>query len=443
MPCSSHKDHRAIAVDASFHPIGTLGRRANEREALSQVSRRLTKMQSKAGEAANHSGIAGVIFLSLLPSFLYALFRFSIGVALPEIGGEFNLDSGQAGILVSISLAAATATTGLAGYLSDRLGEKRVITGGLFLYSAGLLGILVSARYDLFLALVVLNGLGSGLMLTPTYSVIGRLVPRSRGIWTGALSGVYNIGGFVGPVLTSALLATFGWRTPFAIMGGAGIVVAVLALFLLRVPPPNVRAKSSSATLSFNSSRLSFLRQRNIVIIGAAMFLADLAFLALISWAPTFMLNQLSMPPEQVGFFFGLAIAAGGLGVMSMGYLFDRIGGKRATLLAAGMSAGLSFLFLVSPGGSWLAIAFLIFAGFAANSFWSLLSALAQVNVDQSQIGTATGVIQNIGFVGAMIGPVIAGSLLSNYPISSALIVTVSLPYLIYTLLVIFYKPPK
>lgn len=387
-----------------------------------------------------HRAIAGAILLSLLPSFLYALFRFSIGVALPDIANEFQLGSGQAGAMVSISLAAATATTGLAGYLSDRLGEKHVMTCGLLLYSVGLLGILASHGYEPFLALVVLNGLGSGLMLPPTYSLVGRSLPRSRGIGTGAISGLYNVGGFVGPVVTSTLLATYGWRTPFALMGCAGIVVAILVVSSLRVPPRDARTERSTTR---PSSRLSIFRQRNMVIIGAAMFLADLAFLTFASWAPTFMRKELSMPPEQVGFFFGLAIAIGAVGVMSMGYLFDRIGGKRTTLLAAGMSAGLTCLFLVHPGAPWLTMAFLLLAGFVTNTFWSLLSALTQVTVDEFHVGTATGIIQNIGFLGAMIGPFVAGLLVNNLPMSSALIMTVSFPYLIYALLVIIYRPPR
>jgi len=384
--------------------------------------------------------IGGIVFLSLLPSFLYALFRFSMGVALPEVAGEFRLDSGQAGALVSVSLAAATATTGLAGYLSDRLGEKRVMTTGIFLYSVGLLGIVASRSYDLFLGLVVLNGLGSGLMLPPTYSVVSRVLPRSRGVGAGAISGVYNIGGLVGPLLTSTLLIAYGWRTPFAVMGGVGVVVVMLVLFLLRVAPSYARTESSRRALS---SRLSLFRQRNMVIIGASIFFADLAFLAFISWAPTFMLKELSMPPEQVGFFFGLAIAIGGVGVLSMGYRFDRVGGKRATLVAAAVSAGLTFLFFVCPGGPLLAVTFLLLAGFVTNTFWSLLSALAQVSVNESQVGTATGIIQNIGFVGGMIGPFIAGSLATGLPISSALVMTGSLPYLIYALLILLYEPPR
>ena len=51
--------------------------------------------------------IGGIVFLSLLPSFLYALFRFSMGVALPEIAGEFRLDSGQAGG-IGLSIASSS-----------------------------------------------------------------------------------------------------------------------------------------------------------------------------------------------------------------------------------------------------------------------------------------------------------------------------------------------
>lgn len=384
--------------------------------------------------------MATAVFLSLLPSFLYALFRFSIGVALPEISSDFRLDTSQAGALLSISLAASTATTGLAGYLSDRFGEKPVMTSGILMYSTGLLGVLASQDYWVFLALIVLNGLGSGLMITPTYSVVGRIAPKSRGVGTGALSGFYNIGGFVGPVLTSMLLLSSGWRLPFGLMGGIGMVVAILVVLLLRVPSPSVRTGHSRSS---PSSGWGLFRKRNMAIVGVAMFLGDLGFLAFASWAPTFMRVELLMPPEQAGFFFGLAIAAGGVGVMSMGYLFDRIGGKRATLVAATMSVVLTFLFLLHPDGYWLSIVFLVLTGFFANSFWSLLSALAQVSVEESQLGTATGIIQNIGFVGAMVGPVIAGSLVGALPISSALIASVTLPYLIYALLMILYKSDR
>ena len=383
-------------------------------------------------------GLAFSVLLSLLPSFFYALFRFSIGVALPDVAGEFHLDSVQAGVLVSITLAAATATIALAGYLSDRFGEKLVMTTGLTMYGTGLLGVLLVYRYDFLMALLALNGLGSGLMIPPAYSVIGRLAPRSRGLAIGALSGIYNAGGLVGPVVTSALLTTAGWRTPFALIGAAAVAAATFVFFFLRAPP---RQKQSSGDSEKLGSKLTILRQRNIMIIGGGMFLADLAFLSFVSWTPTFMRQDLSMPPEQAGFFFGLAIAIGAIGVMSAGYLFDKIGGKRTVIIAGGSASALTFLFFIHPGGFPLALAFLILAGLVTNTHWSLLSTLTQVSVDESHIGTATGIIQNIGFLGAMIGPSIVGYVVARLDFSLALVTIVSVPYLVYVSLIAFYKP--
>jgi MFS family permease len=352
------------------------------------------------------------------------LFRFSIGVALPDVAGEFRLDSVQAGLLISVTLASATATIALAGYLSDRVGEKLVMTMGLATYGTGLLGILLVHRYDLFMALLVVNGLGSGLMIPPTYSVVGRLAPRSRGLAIGALGGSYNGGGLIGPVVTSALLTTAGWRTPFALMGASAVVAATLVFFFLRAPP---RLKQSSGDSEKRGSKLGILRERNITIIGAGMFLADLAFLSFVSWTPTFMRQGLSMPTEQAGFFFGLAIAIGAIGVMSAGYLFDKIGGKRTVIIAGCSASALTFLFFIHPGGFPLALVFLILAGLVANTHWTLLSTLAQVSVDESHIGTATGMIQNIGFLGAMMGPSIVGYVVARLDFSFALVIVVSL----------------
>jgi MFS family permease len=377
------------------------------------------------------------ILLSLMPSFFYALFRFSIGVALPEVAIEFSLDPVQAGLLLSVSLAATTATSGLAGYLSDKVGEKLVLTSGFLLFSAGLLAATISSRFDLFMILIAVSGLGTGLMLTPAYSIVGRILPKSRGLVIGAVSSPYNIGGLVGPVLTSALLAAAGWRIPFALIGASGMAIAILLFSALSIPTIPVPAQNP---LQPRSSKLGLLREPNIVVIGASMFLADLAFLAFVSWTPTFMRGDLSMPIELVGFWFGVAIAVGAVGVVLMGYLLDRIGGKRATMISGLTSAALTFLFFIQPTGSAAALTILVLAGFVSSTFWSLLSALAQVSVNEAQLGTATGIIQNIGFVGAVIGPSIVGSIVKGADISSALILTVSLPYLLYALLMLLYK---
>ena len=155
------------------------------------------------------------------------------------------------------------------------------------------------------------------------------------------------------------------------------------------------------------------------------------------------MRRDLSMPPESAGFWFGLAVASGAVGVLLMGYLFDRIGGKRATIIGGSTSAALTFLFFIQRTGSAATLAILVLALLVSTTFWSMLSALTQLSVDQGQLGTATGLVQSIGFVGAVIGPSIVGSLAKGGDISSPLIWTVSLPYFLYALLMLFYKQKR
>lgn len=379
---------------------------------------------------------AVIIGVTLLPVFFYALFRFSIGLVLPEVVNEFELDSLRAGLVLSASLGATTATTGLAGFLSDKFGERLVLFAGLLLYAVSLGAAMLAPTFEVFTIFMVANGLGSGLMLTPTYSVIGAIMPRSRGIGIGAISGVYNIGGFVGPAMTSFLLTAYGWKLPFSIFAITSLGAAFLLLFLLRIP----RRIKPSRDSAGGREGLSFLFRRNTLVVAASMFLADLAFLAFISWAPTFMRANLNIPAETTGLSFGFAILIGALGVMSMGYVFDKAGGKKTTILCGAASAALTFAFFIQPSGSIATLAILLLTGFITNTFWSLLSALSQVGVEEHQLGTVTGFVQNIAFIGAAIGPSLVGAIVSATVLSEAMILAVSVPYLIYTMLMFLYK---
>jgi MFS family permease len=376
------------------------------------------------------------IAVSLIPVFVYALFRFSIGLVLPELAQEFQLNSIQAGILVSANLAATTATTGLAGYLADRVGERTVLFAGSVMYAAGLGMAMIVPDFQLFLIFIVVNGLGSGFMLTPTYVVVGSLMPKSRGLGIGAISGLYNLGGFVGPAVTSFLLAAYGWKLPFGLFSIVAVCSGLLILATLRTQ----RRISSTTRGSRGLQRFSFLVRRNAIVVATSMFLADMAFLAFISWTPTFMRVELDMSPQATGVTFGAAILLGGVGVISMGYLFDRVGGKVAAILCGSLSALLTLTFFLQSEPSLLPIVVLLLAGLITNTFWSLLSALAQVGVEEHELGTVTGTIQNIGFLGAIVGPTIVGTIVSAAPLSLALIISVSLPFFVYAALMLFYR---
>jgi MFS family permease len=366
-----------------------------------------------------------VFVLAIAPLFLYGLFRLSLGLVLPQISSTFGLTNTGAGALATISVAATGVTTVIGGAFSDKLGEKKVMVSGVLCYGLGMIAAMLSTVYLLFITFLVISGLGSGMMMIPTYQMVGVIAPSLRGISVGLISSGYNFGGFAGQLLVGSL-SYLGWRAPFIVTGGAAILTGFLQLSLLKPRYTNL-ANRPQRMFRINLTQ-------NIIVLSMGMLLADFAFLAFATWTPSYMIKVLGVNEGLTSVVFGFAILAGVGGILLAGYLLDKISGKVAALIIGILSTIFStMLYLLGQFDAYLAI-LLIGTGFATNGFWSLLSVLAQRSAKEGYIGTATGIVQGFGFVGAISAPFVGGVLVDSLPsFSLALISTVTIPYVIYT----------
>jgi sugar phosphate permease len=169
------------------------------------------------------------------------------------------------------------------------------------------------------------------------------------------------------------------------------------------------------------------------------MLIADSAFVGFVSWAPTFLRQDLAMLPDAAGYLFGASTALGAAGIVVMGYAQDRFDGKKVILANSLASALLSFTLLTEKSTVLIAPTLLL-SGFFMNCFWTLISAQAQKSVSELEVGSATGVVQNFGMVGAIIGPALIGWMAEAASLSTALIVAVSGFYLVSAILTLFYR---
>jgi len=180
-----------------------------------------------------------------------------------------------------------------------------------------------------------------------------------------------------------------------------------------------------------------------VLVLAVADFFADLGFLVFVSWTPKYLISAFSVTgggTATIDTIFGVGVGLGGLGALTAGVLFDRLGGRRSALLSASLSA-LAFagLYLATPLP--LALAVVLVTGFLSNSFWPLLTAMAQVSVPEGQVTSATSVVQTAGFVGAFIGPGLAG--LIGGAVSSALVLATVVPYAVFFVVIMtWYRDP-
>jgi MFS family permease len=183
--------------------------------------------------------VAGIAFVALLGA---AGFRATPGALIDPLRGEFGWSRGAISLAVSVNLLLYGLTAPFAAALMNRFGVRRVVTGALLLVAAGSgLTVFMTASWQLVLLWGVLVGLGTGSMaLAFVATITGRWFVRQRGLVTGVLTAAGATGQLVFLPVVAWLSQSHGWRSAALLVAGGALVVAPLALLLLKEYPADL-----------------------------------------------------------------------------------------------------------------------------------------------------------------------------------------------------------
>ncbi|MGV9721395.1 MFS transporter [Nocardia beijingensis] len=178
----------------------------------------------------------------LLPSLSISI----ANVALPTMAVAFDASFHEVQWVVLAYLLSTTTLIVGAGRLGDIAGRRRLLLGGIALFTAAT--VLCGLAPDLvFLGVArALQGAGAACMMALTMAFVGEIVPKDRtGSVMGLLGTMSAVGTALGPSLGGVLIAAFGWRAIFLAVAPLGLLALVLAR---RVPdgaakPPAARAR--------------------------------------------------------------------------------------------------------------------------------------------------------------------------------------------------------
>jgi len=277
-------------------------------------------------------------------------------VAVPSI--QTDLGTGIGGlswVIDGYTLTFASALL-LAGGLGDRLGAKRVFTGGLALFSVASLLCGIAPGVGLLVGARMLQGLGAALFMPSSLALLARAYPepRRRAQAIGFWSALTAIAGGSGPLVGGVLTSTLGWRSIFLVnlpLGLAGIVLT--ARFVRPAPASGGRhldlPAQLVAALSLGALTWSLVERAErgwgspAVLLALAAGLGGLALFVRMERAaaqpmlpprlfrnPTFASTSAGALLYAAGFF-------GGLLVLSL--YFQRVRGEAAVLAGLHLSA--------------------------------------------------------------------------------------------------------
>ena len=166
----------------------------------------------------------------LLASFAINLDTTIVNVALPTLVRELHATTTQLQWVVDSYNLVFAALLLTAGSLSDRLGRKGMLLGGLAVFGlASLAGAFTTTPTALIAARTVM-GLGAAMIFPATLSAIANVFTERReralsiGLW-GASAGVAVA---VGPIVGGFLLEHFTWTSIFVLMAPVAAVSALL-----------------------------------------------------------------------------------------------------------------------------------------------------------------------------------------------------------------------
>ncbi|HEY0140436.1 MAG TPA: MFS transporter [Thermoanaerobaculia bacterium] len=181
--------------------------------------------------SADHAPSATWAIVSLSLSMLLSSLGTSIAnVGLPTLARTFSASFQQVQWVVLAYLLAITTLIVSAGRLGDLTGRRRLLLGGIVLFTvasalcgfAPTLGLLIAAR--------AAQGLGAAIMMALTMAFVGEAVPKEKiGSAMGLLGTMSAVGTALGPSLGGVLIAGFGWPAIFLVHVPLGIVTLLLA----------------------------------------------------------------------------------------------------------------------------------------------------------------------------------------------------------------------
>jgi len=309
------------------------------------------------------------------------------------------------------------------GWLSDQIGRKPVIVGGLLLFA---LGSVVAATADSVWGIVVGRMLqGCGAIASTLMALVADLTREEQRTKAMAMVGMsiglsFAIALILGPAVAAlgGLFAVF-WLT--AVLALLGIVL------LARVPnPPAAPLRHAEVGMRSGLVRKS-LCDANLLRLNFGVFTLHFVLMASFLLVPEALELRLDLPREHHWVVYLATLTVSILGMLALMTLAERRGQpKLAFLLGIGL-VGFSVAILGAVPTFYLYVAglCLFFVGF--NFLEATLPSQVSKTVFEGGKGTAMGVYSSCQFMGAFAGGALGGWILEGRGASALIIVSLVL----------------
>jgi sugar phosphate permease len=395
--------------------------------------------------------ILATVFVDL---FINYSVRIGYGVVLPEMISNLGFSRTGVSSIYNSYLFAYIAITPFSGYLTDRLGARRVITVCALILG---IGVILMGTIDtlwtacLFYAIV---GIGATGMWTPVLTLVQRwFIPRKRGLALGLISPGYGLGFAAMGAAFPWIVHSYSWRHAWYFLGAGALAMVLGNALLLRSDPESsgylpwgekealsggaiARAQAAPTKVSLST----VFRSSNFWIIGFSYFATAYSLYGLTTFMVDYAKTQLGIPIEKASLLATVHGFAQVIGVLTVLPLSDYLGRKKTIIISNSFIAA-SLFCIVFVGSSWGALCFFVglLAVFYGPTF-PIFGACAGDYFPRSVMGTVIGAWTPFYGIGAIVSHWVTGLLRDSTGVYDVAFLTNGVMALAGLFLILFVK---
>ena len=343
---------------------------------------------------------------------------FTYGVFFKEFQTEFGWSRAMIAGASSLAFLIGGAFGIPAGRLNDKIGPKALSVVVSILFGLGyLLLSRLQTPWQLYLIYGLPVAVGFGAFDVITLSTVSRWFVRSRGMMSGVVKVGTGSGQVLMPLFAAALIAAYGWRSTYMILGVVIIVLLVAAAQVMRHNPREIGLLPDNdpyepSTLGSGSRDpgmplKEIFRTKQFWAINLAEFCSFFCLLTIVVHIVPHAID-LGLAPGTAA---GVISAIGGMSIVGrfvLGSAYDRIGGKRSLMICF-IILFCSFIWLQVAGSAWMLFLFAVVYGFAHGGLFTVVSPTVAELFGTGSHGVLFGIVLFSGNIGGAISPILAG----------------------------------
>ena len=367
-------------------------------------------------------------YFMVLGTFLLALLlyvdRICISVAKDPIASSLNLSDKQMGwVLAAFSLGYAFFQTP-SGILADRYGPRKILALIVTIWSGFTALTGIAWNFVSLLVVRFLFGAGEAGAFPGMSRAIYSWIPlKERGIVTGINFSGSRLGAAFSLPVVAWLISAYGWRSTFVVLGGIGVLWAIVWFVFFRDNPEDhkgiseqekvyILATRQDKVVASTSETINFgtlMKSKNMWYAMGQYFCSNFTFFFALTWLFPHVKNEYNLETVEAGLYTAVPLVFGAFGNWFSGWLIDKTFKKGAWDASRRIPAALGFflaavgligsIYMDTAGGAILFLSLAIFgADMTLPPSWAFC-----VDIGKKHAGAVSGTMNMAGNIGAFI----------------------------------------